>query len=289
MSKTECEERLLMQVLERPYSVDNVESLYTTWDCKKNRTGKCRKKERVGKGKYLTGKINSEYVNPDYIPCDVCRGKSNEYELEFFDRTESRPVITSEYLKTRLKSALKFEGLKNIRITAFPQFSAPWESIEQTLDYLQTIEDFQADIVVIDYINILKATTFNDKRNNIDMLWQSAKRCADERNICVISPIHSNRSGYNDVYLDMTHLSESIGIAATCTNILAIDSEKELKAHNCVRAHQIANRFDQFNPKDCVYILQNLNHGKFCYDSWFYSYRDHLNFGYREEEGNKKS
>jgi hypothetical protein len=287
MSKNECEERLLLQAFNRPYDEDKSLSLYATWDCLKNKENKCRRKDRVNKERYMIRRNREEIINEDYAPCDICRGKNNEYEIDFLDKWEERPVLTPDYAKNRLKKALKWQGLRNIRITAFPQFSATFSQVEQTLDYLQSVEDFQPDIVVIDYINILKPTAYTDKRVGIDSLWQEAKRCADTRNICIMSPIHSNRSGYNEVYLDMTHISESIGIAATCTNIIAIDTQKELQAHNCVRVHQIANRFDQFNPKDHVYVLQCLNHGYFKYDTWYYSYRDHLNFGGYESREQK--
>jgi archaellum biogenesis ATPase FlaH len=278
MSESECWGRLIQQACKRPLDEKLQEALYAVPDCAKNQNGSCRNRQRTNKVKYLTGRTGAEYINPDYTPCTLCMGNSLDFEISFFDVMHEKPVLTKEEADKLLNKQIKWNNLDNIHVVAFPQFSVGFDAVSSTLDYMEQVENILPDIVVIDYLNALRCNSYKDKRNNIDEIWMNAKRASDEKSICIISPIHSNRSGYKeDAYLGMDNVSESIGIMNTLSQAIGIDYDSNLAAHKVVRAHIVADRFSPFDSRDIVYCCQTLDHGVFCGESWYYKHLDHVN------------
>lgn len=273
MSTQEVWQRIVMQLTQRPYDPAKSIGKYGVFDCVSNRVSKCRLPQRINHQKYLTGRKGEEEINPNYLPCDVCRGKSDWYVPTFFLKEQEKPHLTKDYTKKRLEKFLKWEGGKNIRIVSFPQFTANFKDIEQAFTYLRDVENFDVSMIADDYINAHKLNN-KDRRLALIEEWHEAKRMADENDICIVSPLHSNRDGMRSDSLDASHISECQDIYNTITSMVAMDTTPELDAYNVVRMRKLADRFGGYNKQEFCYITQCLDHGMFCKDSWLSEFND---------------
>lgn len=274
MSVREVWERILMQITKRPYDPAKSIGKYAVFDCISNRGTGCRLGKRVNSAPYVSGRKGEQHINPDYIPCDVCRLDGGEtYIPGFFIREVEKPFLTKEYAKRRLNKALQWEGVNRIHVVAFPQFTATMDDIEKSFTYLRDVQGIDVSLICDDYINA-HSLSGKDYRLAIANEWNRAKRLADENNICFVSPLHSNREGMRSDELNASHISEAQSIYNTVTSMVAIDTTPEISPYNVVRVRKLADRFGGYNSKEFAYITQLLDHGQFCLDSYISRFSD---------------
>lgn len=113
--------------------------------------------------------------------------------------------------------------------------NATADDVDNFIGYVEEKTGIVYDIVCIDYINIMK-----DKRNpnsestylKIKNIAEDLRAVAQRRNIVLLSATQTNRSGFDSSNINMGHIAESAGLAATCDTIMAIIQTDEMNMDN---------------------------------------------------------
>jgi replicative DNA helicase len=103
---------------------------------------------------------------------------------------------------------------------------------------------FKPDIVVIDYINLLKNQVKNlNSYETVKEIAESLRALSFKYNIPIVTASQLNRGSFNTASPGMEGISESIGLAATCDVICSLWQEEEDKQLGVINLGIQKNRF----------------------------------------------
>jgi hypothetical protein len=215
----------------------------------------------------LTGQFISEFDSDD----------RREIEIPFFDKgfemnrvVHSKKVIrecldASGVLKkiTDLKSLVKNSRL---RIVTSPAGSLKVSDISSILDNYEHYDDFIPDVIVVDYADITSPESRQEKRHQIDEIWQGYRAIAQKRNCLVVTASHTNKNTFDrdiregdasEDYRKFNHLTLALGLNQT----------NEEAKKNIMRINMLKDRSRRAQKTKEVVVLQNLDIGQICIDS----------------------
>jgi replicative DNA helicase len=112
--------------------------------------------------------------------------------------------------------------------------------------YIQKLSHhgFKPDVVVIDYINLLKPSTKNlNSYESVKEIAEQLRALAFKFNIPFVTASQLNRGSFNTSSPGMEGISESIGLAATCDVICSLWQEDEDKELGVIKLGMTKNRF----------------------------------------------
>lgn len=235
---------------------------YPVFDCFKNATNSCRMQQRRGIGPYGDG----EQYNTRYMPCSICIGR-NEYEPCISRQLRHIKARTPETI-SRQALAIKRWFEDNIRLIAYPAYSASVLDMERDLDRLAYAENFYPDVIIDDYIG---AHAPGDKRlqgrDVYDFEAKHLKRIAQDRNLLVISAFQGNRGSIKKHRVAMEDTAEDIRIINHCDKVLTLNQSERESHDGIMRIGKAADRHMEWHRDDECTILQNLSHGVVVLDS----------------------
>jgi len=143
--------------------------------------------------------------------------------------------------------------------------------VETVLDNLRFYSDYEADMVVIDYADLMGAKA-NDYRHQLDDIWSNLKRVAQERNILILTATQTNRAGLGGDDIDNENVAEDMRKLAHVSKFIALNQSKEDKPKQIMRWKILLDR-DEPWLYDEASTVQSLQIGKFVLDSRI---RDHV-------------
>ncbi len=229
-------------------------------DCVHNQKDKCQMAECASPGTCVyTEKLRDAYIDhPEHVPCTHCQN---------IDDTVFKPthwMIQEKIERLTLKDAKDTQeildehiGENRVRIITFPIGTATVEDIDRSLDELALHENFIADMVVVDYADILKEDVrLGDKRHRVGDNWQKLSRMAKTRNAIVVSASQGNRGSAKKNRLDVDDVAEDFSKIMTIDGIFSINevnfdqADKWQIDHNwqVQRIETIALRYGKFVP-----------------------------------------
>jgi replicative DNA helicase len=112
--------------------------------------------------------------------------------------------------------------------------------------YIQKLHHrgFKPDVVVIDYINLIKPSSKNlNSYESVKEVAEQLRALTFKYNIPFVTASQLNRGGFNASSPGMENISESIGLAATCDVICSIWQEDEDKELGVIKLGMTKNRF----------------------------------------------
>jgi replicative DNA helicase len=129
-----------------------------------------------------------------------------------------------------------------ILIKEFPPNTITCNHMKQ---YIKKVVDsgVKIDAVVVDYVNLLRASTGNNSYERIKDSTEQLRALSYVFNCPVITATQLNRSGFNEANPDMSTISESIGLAATADAILSLWQEEEDRELGIIKMGMMKNRF----------------------------------------------
>lgn len=157
-------------------------------------------------------------------------------------------VTTTEYsnniddptwMKKKIQETINygdgFNPFGHLFIKSYPASTASVNDIETFIKKVETTKGIKFDLVVIDYINIMK----NWRNPNTENLYQKIKQIAEDvramamRNRwAIFSATQINRTNLGNSDIFMTDISESMGLAATVDTLYGIIQTEIMKAEN---------------------------------------------------------
>lgn len=133
-------------------------------------------------------------------------------------------------------------------IKQYPTASASVVQFRSLLNELEVKKKFKPDIIFIDYLNIAASSRFgggiSDKTHiTVKAIAEEIRGLAIERDVPIVSATQPNRSGYGDSDMDITHISDSFGIAYTVDLLIALIETPELFEMGQIMVKQLKNRY----------------------------------------------
>jgi replicative DNA helicase len=115
---------------------------------------------------------------------------------------------------------------------------------------------FSPEVVVIDYINLLKSSSKNlNSYETIKEIAEQLRALSFKFNIPFVTASQLNRGAFNTSSPGMEGISESIGLAATCDVICSLWQEDEDKELGVIKLGMIKNRFGP-NYGSCAFRIK---------------------------------
>jgi hypothetical protein len=136
---------------------------------------------------------------------------------EHFLNSTTKSDIPPLYLSTHLTGTINVSGIRS------------------ELEDLRRTKDWCADVIVIDYADILAPPTRSskmDKYEKINQIWMELRSLSLEHNCLLVTATQTNRKSYTEKSMGMHHVSEHKSKLAHVTGMVginAIDEEKMLQ------------------------------------------------------------
>ena len=136
-----------------------------------------------------------------------------------------------------------------LMIKEYPTASAHAGHFRALLNELELKKKFKPDVIFIDYINIcassrIKGAASVNSYTLVKSIAEEIRGLSMEFNVPIISATQTNRMGYGDSDVEITNISESFGLAATCDLALAIIVNEELDELGQIMFKQLKNRYN---------------------------------------------
>jgi replicative DNA helicase len=130
----------------------------------------------------------------------------------------------------------------NLEIKRFKASKTTLGEIE-TYTERQVDNGFRPDLIVVDYLDLLKVKNTKDKRNQLEDLYTEARDFGKEFNCPIWSPSQVNRSGAREEVIEGDQIAESYSKLMIADFAMSLSRTKEDKTANTGRIHIMKNRY----------------------------------------------
>ena len=216
--------------------------------------------------RYIQGLFNVSTRDAKSQAIEIKRDRDGR--LNSFTRIEVSPdfSLRGELARPELESRLKWVGkrLDNILIKRFAPGRLTPTELEGYLDYLATVEGFVPDMLILDYVGIMR-TDPKDKRNSLNQNFVDLRGTAVERNIAVVTAQQASRASVSASMVDVQHVAEDWSLIGTSDCVVTFSATRAeaglgLGRLFVAKARDEAGRFG-------LLLTQNLSLGHFVLDS----------------------
>lgn len=266
MNRLEVEERFYKRIT----GMGDGQSInFPVWDCESNQDNSCKKKARAGllglweygeDGDLIREPIDWTINPKGYVPCSVCRETSKkDWKMATWFEKRRIPAITAKAIRRKLKG-INLQWGSGFVSVVYPAFSANIGNIRAYLDYLKEEKDFEPDVIVIDYADILAPEDSRmDTRDRMDETWKTLKNLAASRHCLVVTASQTNRQSFARQNVQDTDAAEDIRKIANCDVMLALNQYGLEKDRNIMRVGIVAHRHRNFSKSVQALVLQNFS------------------------------
>jgi replicative DNA helicase len=230
---------------------------------------------------HLTHEMSAEEVEQRYDmslgglvstrqPADVRLTYRDETGVIDTRRTETRKVDTVYNLRKtkKVRTTIKRFGGR-LLIVKYPMGTCSMADITRYLDHAETFDDFIPDIIINDYIDIMKLPLGDSAslRDRLNRSYIEHKQLADERNILIVTVSQTNKEGRRKRKGSHKDIAEDIRKLANVDMLISLAQTDEMKEEQIMQVWIVGARSGR-DECGCL-ISQNLEIGQFCIQSWF--------------------
>ncbi len=241
------------------------------FDCKHNQNGTCIFDVRTNDitlYELIEDMPSYEQAPEGYEICTYCRDSvdpnyKGEYEAATWMTLEyQREKYTETKVRKKAKQIKTMVGKGRFKIKTYPAFSATVDDIRRDIDELEHHYNFVPDVVVLDYADIF-ASTRNDLsgREALDVIWKSLRGLAQEKHCLVVTATQTNRKAIEKGKISQIDTAEDIRKVAHVDKMFGLNQTKSEKRRGVMRINMIANRHEDYDEAQTVYVLQNYDRG----------------------------
>lgn len=163
------------------------------------------------------------------------RYDSNLCDIESTYIIDNKDKIIQKYKDTQGE-------LGKLYIKEYPTSSATVYTLRSHLERLD-IKGFKADLIIIDYADIMRSTRQYDAlRHELKLIYEELRGLAKEKDCAIWSASQGNKESINSDIMDMGNMSESYGKAAVADFIIGLSRKPQEKASGIVRLYISKNR-----------------------------------------------
>lgn len=197
----------------------------------------------------------------------VVKDKLNRFSSIEPKTIEERPAFDDDNIEEHLRS--KIMGLKNrspILVKQFPTGSLTVEHLEAYLDNLEASVGFIPDVILIDYIDIMKLEG-NVERFAIKKQYEGIRGIAVKRNVAICTATQTNKAGVDAKLVTEKDSTESYTKIAISDSVITYSQTPEENKMGLARLYTDKGRGDV--SKFQVVISQAYGVGQFMLTSAF--------------------
>ena len=154
-----------------------------------------------------------------------------------------RPMFETKVTNLQKKTQGK------IFIKEYPTASAHAGHFDALIRELQLKQDFNPDIIFIDYLNICNSSRYRAGSNVnsytvVKAIAEELRGLAVKYKVPIVSATQTTRSGFSSSDVSLTDTSESFGLPATADFMFALISNDELEQMGQIMVKQLKNRYN---------------------------------------------
>lgn len=139
------------------------------------------------------------------------------------------------------KAISKVKG--RIVIKEYAPKRASLDTIESHLQQLEHQNEFKPDLIVIDYLDLLRTKGRKERKDEIDDVYTDAKGLAKELGIPIVSPSQANRTGADEDILQAKNAAGSYDKIMIGDIIISLARGRKDKVNGTGNWHFIKNRY----------------------------------------------
>lgn len=261
MNRHDTNNRLFRRMLNRPDEGGPID--LPVFDCFHNQDNSCSLRKRVKRNQTVLteeGDVMKYKPNMRYKPCTKCIG-----EEAFFPAMWKKTVDMEAFAKGALLKKVKgFRRLYGdcLRVACFPAFSATIDDIEGEIDWLDVVENFKVDTLVMDYADIVNPGRRDlSERGSLDHIWKRLKQLAAEKNILVVTASQTNRQAINRHSIRDVDTAEDIRKMAHVDLTMGLNQTPDDKEVGLMRVNSINHRHRRTPLRAEAWVAQALEIG----------------------------
>lgn len=149
---------------------------------------------------------------------------------------------------------------RDLIIKRFPTRDLTPEKLEAYLDMLELVEGFIPDLVILDYLGLMK-TNADNHRISLGRTFEDLRGLCVKRNYAFITPHQAHRAAVDSSLVDSKHVAEDWSLVGTADQVITISKTKAEKRFGLARlwVSHARDEGDSFG----VLITQNYDIGQF--------------------------
>lgn len=180
------------------------------------------------------------------------------------ERTITPSVFDGGLVVQIRKKVARFGG--ELIIKKYPMGQCDINEIRRYLDYLETYEGFNPDIVINDYVEKMRLPTGEWRRDGINDVYMQSKGIADERKLLMLTVSQTTREALEKEFLRQKDFAEDIRKLGDVDVAFGISRTREQAERRRMQFYVIANRH---GPMDFgCQMATNFDIGQFCVADW---------------------
>jgi hypothetical protein len=259
---------------------------YPCLDCERNQTDACSRKGRacnfgalasvelseLGVVRSIQREALQEAMkrHPDYEPCYI-EGCPDLQPSIWLKSTYIPEPLTAKDAKEALSSffTVRAKVLKSkrgdLRLSTHANGTLTVRMIEGILDTWYREDGFLADVILVDYADLLEADERTlENRHKENAVWKALRRVSQERHALVVTATQADSSSYSQDSLKLKNFSEDKRKYAHVTAMFGLnqDAKGREKKLGLMRLNELVIREDEGDQTRQVYILQCLQRGQ---------------------------
>lgn len=260
--------RVLKCVVGNRPSDEEYEVMSPVFDCEHNQKGKCDKSQRQGFGEiYMDDRRLTYEEASGWQVCTECRGTIDFEPAAWKIPVKKKPLNESEYF-AKSNAFMRLYG-KRCRTFFYPSKTAGVADFVNDLDALEHNENFIADVVVIDYADLIKPAKGGEKRHVLDDIWEDLRAVEQSRNLLLVTASQTNRGGKDSKYLKDTDIAEDYSKIAKLDLGIGLCQTDEMKEEGMMNFNKVVYRHGEFVQSHVCSALQELSNMQSILDSEF--------------------
>lgn len=209
--------------------------------------------------------------NDDYSPCYNCSDYwKNKWGATWLKKIDTgSPLGVHEAKKIVEKFFIK--NNRRFKLSSHPSKTLKVSEIDTILDLWEREDGFVADLILIDYADILAPESNIEFRHQENDKWMRLRALSQKRHALVIVPTQADANSYKRDTLQIDNFSEDKRKYAHVTAMYGLSQDKNgrEKELGIMRINEILIREGGSIRGTQVYVLQNLNRGQFALSSYW--------------------
>jgi len=282
MTDEETDERLATRLSAKEIMIQKKKNyLIPVIDCEYNQSGLCQRKECKSPETVVRDaqkNILKTYEEcPEHIPCTYCRDKELDFKPCHWLVEETISRLTNREAKKYRREFADHYGKDGLQLISFPIGTADVSDVEKALDDLTRDHGFIADLIIIDYADIMKKdNSKGELRFQLRDIWEELSRLAKTRNCIVVTATQGNRQSIYKDRLTAEDVAEDISKVMTIDGIFGINERGHGKESigdrdrywKVQRIETLALRYGDFLEGHQCVCLTDRARGQVCIDSY---------------------
>lgn len=205
---------------------------------------------------YLTG----QPVDKRDVGCTIPYLTTNG---RFRTKKSSKPLLDARKAIKRLKALWPMTKGARLKLICWPPSTKSIVDIKAQLDIWERYDHFIPDLIVVDHADRMVAKEMRqDKRHQIDSVWEDLKSLALERHCLVATATHTTKAAHSKNITKETATAEDKRKAGHVDRMIALNQTDDEKADFKMRLSCVFERNANARGEIEVTVLQQLAIGK---------------------------